>query len=302
MFSEDAKLTSAAAERKSQQKPQVNLVAEIKTLFFHNNEHLTNVSASLQITGDALQRFRMKGQFANAKGVEVTLNPDGAGTRPIQVLSDDAGATLRAVNLYTRSYGGQFKLKAVLGPPGSGVVNSGRLGMRNFVVRNEPILREIGGATQDTKTTNGKKRKAGDKTQFDVLKLKFAIDADTLRIIDEAIIHGPAIGSTVRGSIRRDDGRLKIAGTLTPAYALNSAISNVPILGPVLMGGEGQGLIGVTFAVTGSLEKPRVTINPVSALAPGFLRRFLEIGGDTTQLEPASDAKPKRKKPKQQLR
>lgn len=297
MFSDD-EAKPASRQATPSKQARVTLAAQIKTLFFHNNEHLTNVSATLQTEGNDVQRLRLRGQFANQKGMEVTIVPDGKGSRPIQVLSDDAGAILRAVNLYTRSYGGQFKLKAVLGPPGSGVVRNGRLGMRNFEVRNEPILSEIGGATQTADTSRTTNQKPGERTRFDVLKLKFEVDATTLKVIDEALINGPAIGSTVRGSIRRDDGRLKIAGTLTPAYALNSAISNLPIVGPVIVGGEGQGLFGVTFAVTGTLDKPRVTINPVSALAPGFLRRFMEIGGDTAIAPSDSEAQPEAARPK----
>ena len=71
----------------------------------------------------------------------------------------------------------------------------------------------------------------------------------------------------------------------------------MPILGQVLLGGEGQGLIGLTFAVTGTFARPRVTINPVSALAPGFLKRFLEIGGDGTLAEPAGDTTPAQTRP-----
>ncbi len=302
MFGEGEAIPSEPAAPVQPGRSRVNVVAQIKTLFFHNNEHLTNVSANMHMLGGNLQRFRMNGQFANAKGLEVTIAPDGTGQRPIQVLSDDAGATLRAVNLYTRSHNGTLKLTAVLGKPGSGEVKNGRLGIRKFVVRNEPVLRELGSTTQ--RTNGNGNNTPSDDTRFDVLKLKFSIDPTYMRITDEAIIHGPSIGSTVRGSVRRDNGRIKIAGTLSPAYALNSAIGNVPILGQVLLGGEGQGLIGVTFAVTGTFARPRVTINPVSALAPGFLRRFLEIGEDISQPEPAGDiVEPQaRPKPKRELK
>ena len=287
MFGEEPDDSEQPSEPAAPSESRVSVVAQIKTMFFHNNEHLTNVSADMHMVGGNMQRFRMNGQFANSRGMEVTITPDGSGERPIKVLSDDAGATLRAVNLYTRSYGGRLKLTAVLGKPGSGEVKNGRLGIRNFVVRDEPVLRELGSTTQRSDDTGG--QGTFDETRFDVLKLKFSIDPSLIRVVDEAIVHGPSIGSTVRGSIRRSDGQLKIAGTLSPAYAINSALGNVPILGQVLLGGEGRGLIGITFAVTGTFQKPRVTINPVSALAPGFLSRFLEIGGDATFAEPAGD-------------
>jgi hypothetical protein len=48
-------------------------------------------------------------------------------------------------------------------------------------------------------------------------------------------------------------------------------LNRVPIVG-ALLGGEGEGLIGVTFAVTGSADDPRISANPLSALTPGVLR------------------------------
>ena len=42
-------------------------------------------------------------------------------------------------------------------------------------------------------------------------------------------------------------------------------------------GGEGGGLIGVVYSVEGSMDDPEVSVNPLSALAPGFLRGLFEI-------------------------
>jgi hypothetical protein len=38
----------------------------------------------------------------------------------------------------------------------------------------------------------------------------------------------------------------------------------------------GDGIIGVNFAVSGPKDDPQFTVNPLSALAPGFLRRIFQ--------------------------
>ncbi|MGI9413616.1 MAG: AsmA-like C-terminal domain-containing protein [Hyphomicrobiales bacterium] len=274
-------------------KETVQVDAQIKTLFMHNHEHLTNVSMSLRSTASVASAMQMTGSFANGQVLEVTISPNAAGQRRLRVATRDGGSALRAINLYTRAHSGRFNLSAVLGADGTGEIKNGRLDYNDFIVRNEPVLRELGSTTRQAAANGidaeGLVRGTSDEARFDGLRFEFIIDKSHLRIVREALIRGPAIGSTARGSIRRADGRLNIGGTLIPAYALNSALSNVPILGQVLMGGEGQGLIGVTFAVTGSLERPRVTINPVSALAPGFLRRLFEIDGWGAIPEPAGN-------------
>jgi hypothetical protein len=45
-----------------------------------------------------------------------------------------------------------------------------------------------------------------------------------------------------------------------------------------LLGGrDGEGLVGVTFAVRGPLDQPQFLVNPLSILAPGFLREIFEF-------------------------
>jgi hypothetical protein len=51
----------------------------------------------------------------------------------------------------------------------------------------------------------------------------------------------------------------------------------------LFLGGEKEGLIGITYEVVGRPGNPVLHINPVSALAPGLLRKVFEypIGGQT---------------------
>jgi hypothetical protein len=46
------------------------------------------------------------------------------------------------------------------------------------------------------------------------------------------------------------------------------------VLGNLLLGGEGQGLFAANFSLTGGFDDPKVSVNPLSALAPGFLRNL----------------------------
>ena len=39
-----------------------------------------------------------------------------------------------------------------------------------------------------------------------------------------------------------------------------------------VVGGEGEGIFAVTYNVKGSMEEPEISVNPLSVLAPGFLR------------------------------
>ena len=63
------------------------------------------------------------------------------------------------------------------------------------------------------------------------------------------------------------------------AYSVNRVLGAIPLLGNILTGGEGEGLFAVTYAISGSLEALDVSVNPLSVLAPGFLRNLFDIEG-----------------------
>ena len=80
-----------------------------------------------------------------------------------------------------------------------------------------------------------------------------------------------------------------LEGTVVPAYALNSLLGKIPIVGGLLSGGEkGSGLFAANFRMTGPQENPKVSVNPLSALAPGILRRVFGVFGDGPP-EPSDD-------------
>jgi hypothetical protein len=51
----------------------------------------------------------------------------------------------------------------------------------------------------------------------------------------------------------------------------------VPLLGDVLTSRDGEGILGVVFALQGRAADPRIEVSAMSLLAPGFLRRLFEL-------------------------
>jgi hypothetical protein len=103
-------------------------------------------------------------------------------------------------------------------------------------------------------------------------------DVVTLRKIRA---YGGAIGLTASGTVDLGQETLDLEGTLVPAYALNTILGNIPIIGNLLMGGEGQGLFGANFHAAGPFSDPKINVNPLSALAPGFLRNLFLFDAGT---------------------
>ncbi len=87
------------------------------------------------------------------------------------------------------------------------------------------------------------------------------------------------MGFTLGGWIDTAKDRTDVSGTFVPLYGLNNVVSQVPIFGPLLGGGHNEGLFGINFRVAGAMSSPNISVNPLSAIAPGFLRKLFGAGG-----------------------
>ena len=109
--------------------------------------------------------------------------------------------------------------------------------------------------------------------------------------------YGPALGITAKGEIDLRADRSDLQGTIVPAYTVNSVLGKIPVLGELLVGGKGEGVFAVTYRLRGPVGDPEITVNPLSALTPGFLRGLfglLEGGESPDELPRALPSEPGR--------
>jgi hypothetical protein len=85
----------------------------------------------------------------------------------------------------------------------------------------------------------------------------------------------------MRGTADFKARTVDLGGTYVPLYGLNSAFRAIPILGPIIGGRQGEGLVGITFAIKGRLDDPAVLVNPMSVMTPGIFRQIFEFGDGT---------------------
>ena len=231
------------------------------------------MTGQAQIIGGIVQQANLQGRFLNGEPITLQISPGSGGIREMRVVGNDSGAALRAANLYSKISGGSIDFQAKLHAAPATGIQQGKLVVRNFLVRNETALGDI--------NRGSNKRNTGPSKQalrFSKLTIPFSTDNNFVRIGD-ALVKGPQLGASAQGMIRKTDGRMDIGGTIIPAYALNAAVGEIPLVGTILTGGRGQGVFGLNFALKGTMRSPKFQINPVSAIAPGILRRMFQIGG-----------------------
>ena len=116
---------------------------------------------------------------------------------------------------------------------------------------------------------------SGEGISFNEFEMKFSNEG-TLMTIEEIYAIGPAIPILMSGYVESKK-LISLKGTLVPATTLNKAISNIPLIGNLLVGKKvGEGVFGVSFKIKGPPKDLKTSVNPIKTLTPRFITRTLE--------------------------
>ena len=226
---------------------------------FNYAESLESLLASGSINGEA------------PINVELVTTPEGP--RRLTIAGTNAGALARTTGLFDDAVGGVLFVSASLRESDIGPVIDGRMEITDLrVTRANSLARVLSLAS----LTGLLDVMTGEGLHFVRADVPFRFHDGLLEVID-ARAFGPSLGITLDGEINGDTDEMSMFGTLVPAYTINSVLGEIPLIGTLLVGREGEGVFALTYGISGPVEEPVITVNPLSALAPGFLRNFFGI-------------------------
>jgi hypothetical protein len=200
--------------------------------------------------------------------MHLTYRPAEGGEHHLDAETTDAGAALRALDLYDSIKGGTLKITGTVKDNDPHRPLKGRLDSSSFRLVNTPFFARLLTVASLTGLVDVL---TGEGFYFDGASARFTKTVGKIEV-KKFRSAGPSIGLTSSGTIDLDRQKIDLEGVIVPAYAFNSILGNIPILGPILQGGPGEGLFSAAYEITGDLPEPKVDVNPWTALAPGFLR------------------------------
>ena len=219
------------------------------------------------------QRLRtLQARSVGTERLQATIRPQGNG-RQLNVRAADGGALLRALGVLQTIDGGQLAVDGHYDDSARVSVLTGTADLRQFHVRDAPA---VGKLLQALTVYGIGDAVSGPGLAFSQATSPFRWDGEVLDVL-EAQAFSASLGFTAQGRIDTARKMLDLKGTIVPAYALNSALGRIPLLGGLFSAERGGGLFAVDYSVHGALDDPAVTVNPLSALTPGFLRRLFRI-------------------------
>ena len=254
----------------NQAGPKFIVTASFKEVIAHRGESVRNVKGTFVTRGGQITTATLEGVFLSGLPLTIRLTPTDGG-REMRVTTADGGAALRAANFYSKIAGGALQFYALMANAAGSPIRNGQLEIRRFEVRDEAALAEL--------DSRGRAKKSGPRNggiRFKRLTLPFTTDSKLVRVCNVEL-RGDEMGGIASGLIRKADGAIDISGTMVPAQGLTRIFNDVPLLGQILGGAKGEGIFGITFAMGGTITKPKTQVNPLSVLAPGIFREMFKF-------------------------
>ncbi len=253
--------------------PAIQLNADIGKLILGKDRELSSLKGSLFCDSNICQRANFTGYSDSKKAFSFKIENNSKRQRKLQVTADDAGSFLHASGVLDGMNGGTLTLNGNYRDDESGSTLKGTLDISEHTIKDAPLLGKILSLASLTGFIDAL---AGNGIRFKQLNMPFTLHNDVVTI-EKGKTFGSAIGMTVDGTITFPEKTLDLEGTVVPAYTLNNVLGNVPILGDMLVGGEGQGVFAARYSVKGTEQNAKVGVNPLSILTPGFLRGLFDI-------------------------
>jgi hypothetical protein len=290
-----ADLMNSEGASDEQSKPRARTIdVDLSSVFLSDGIEVSDVLAHYSQSKQRLEEASFSGKFVEGGDIHLLLMESGDSKHQLRLTTPDAGRLIRGLGLSNAFVGGSLDLAADLSwrdelvsdPPvlesedasGAAVRSQakGKLTIEGFEIVGAPVLARLLtlGSLSGTRDML-----QGDGIHFDTLKAPFSFVGGKLSLQDVRA-SGPSLGLTASGGFSQETDQLRLNGTIVPSYTINNFFGKLPILGSLLISREGEGVIAFTYGVKGTLDEPKISVNPLSGLAPGFLRRIFQSGAN----------------------
>ena len=252
--------------------PPWMLDARFDRVLLANDGAISNVVVRAEDDGRVLQRLQITAVSGAREPVQVQIVPEKGGRRLTANVAD-AGVLLRGLDYVRAMQGGVLSVEGRYDDTKPGRPLSGTMNLTDFRIHDAPVLGQLLQAMTLYGLVDVMR---GSGLGFSRLIMPFELADDALKLND-ARAFSSSLGLTAKGRIDFDAQSIAMEGTIVPAYFFNSLLGNVPLIGKLFSPERGGGVFAASYGIRGSLDDPSVSVNPLAALTPGFLRGLFRL-------------------------
>ena len=245
-----------------------NFQINIKKLYMQNDIHLSNVVGSAEFNNNTIKKAKIEAKLEKNKIFNLFINTTTSGEKITTVTTNYPKPFIQKYDFVKGFSDGVLDYQSVE----KNDISYSTLLIDNFKVNEVPVLAKILTLASLQGIAD---LLTGEGIRFTDFEMRYKKNKK-LTTIEEIFAIGPAISVLMNGYIEQDK-IVSLRGTLVPATTINKTISNIPVLGDILVGEKaGEGVFGVSFKIKGHPNKLKTTVNPIKTLTPRFITRTLK--------------------------
>ncbi|NKB51209.1 MAG: hypothetical protein GKR97_03120 [Rhizobiaceae bacterium] len=260
-------------------KTTISVTGQVGRLIGFEGQELRDVKLDFLQRGGAVARVIVDAMAPNNAPTKFDFGPVPGGTKT-DITTSNAGSVLRFLDLYTKIRGGSIRANLIRD---DSQVFRGRVLAEDFILLNEPRLAQL---LQKPKAAenlaNGDevvqtlRRIKTDRAHVDRLQASIEKGPGFFNLSKGRLTGGDA-SAAFEGKVYDRNNKMNISGTFLPGRALNRMVSKIPIIGLAFGRGKVNGLLGITFRLSGRFDNPKLQVNPLSIIAPGVFRQVFKF-------------------------
>lgn len=188
---------------------------------------------------------------------EVSPSDNGSAVR---VTSENAGGAMASAGVFDKGRGGTLELTLV--PRGPSGEYQGKATFTKLRVQGAPALAELLSALS---VVGLLEQMGGAGLAFNNGEVDFILTPKAVEISKGSAV-GASLGISFAGIYLMGSGAMDLQGVISPIYLVNGVGQ--------IFSKKGEGLFGFNYRLTGTVDDPIVSVNPLSVLTPGMFREI----------------------------
>lgn len=241
----------------------------VNKLWTNPDVPISNFAGSAKLrNGIGVYEVHMIGNYGNSKQVKLKADyvPRPNNEFYLSIDSNNAGSTFKVLRIYDNMTGGNLRVEAKRNADKDFI---GHASIRDFNIHNMPVLAKVLTVASFSGMVN---MLTGEGIAFSHFDAPFEYKDKVLSVQDSKAF-GNVLGITISGSYNGRTEELNGKGVIAPAYSINSFLGRIPVVGSLLSGKDGT-VFAANYSVSGTINDPKVNINPLSALSPNSLKEL----------------------------
>ncbi|MEM9667336.1 MAG: AsmA-like C-terminal region-containing protein [Pseudomonadota bacterium] len=258
---------------------KVAMEAEIDQLRLREGFDMLSAKMQLASTEDGLKTIEATGLTQTGADFTAAYDASGLGDPSFLVTSGDASFIASVFLGLDALEDGELEMSGTLAS--GDLPTQVRVEVTDARLKDAPLFTQVLGLASIRGVSD---MISGEGVLFTEIDIPLAIAGGRYNVIG-AKASGPALGMTANGWVNTQSGGLDLSGVLVPSFGLNSALGGIPLIGDLFVSRDGEGLISLRYGIEGTLDRAEVSVNPLSAVTPGVLRRIFENPGNDDVLD-----------------